>query len=90
MAASGVPQRSIDHAESAMEFAIEMIDTLNQWNKETGNDLQVRIGINTGPVVAGVIGSSKFAYDLWGDSVNVAYRMESTGVPNRIQGNKKR
>jgi len=62
--ASGVPEYRIGHAEAMLEFAIDMLEIVNLYNKKTGRDLQLRIGINTGPVVAGVIGKQKYCYDL--------------------------
>lgn len=85
MAAVGVPERLVDHAHKAVEFAIEMLQILDQFNRDTENELKIRIGINSGSVVAGVIGVVKMQYDIWGDAVNVASRMESSGVENRIQ-----
>eukprot|EP01116_Phalansterium_solitarium_P017031 TRINITY_DN4101_c0_g1_i5.p1 TRINITY_DN4101_c0_g1~~TRINITY_DN4101_c0_g1_i5.p1 ORF type:complete len:1760 (+),score=718.95 TRINITY_DN4101_c0_g1_i5:237-5516(+) len=85
MVAGGLPERSLDHAQRMMEFAIDMLESLKDYNGVHGRDIQVRIGINCGPVVAGVIGRTKICYDLWGDAVNVASRMESSGVPGRIQ-----
>jgi guanylate cyclase len=85
MACAGVPVARPDHAEVIVDMALAMQEALQEHNREFGSNLQIRIGINTGPVVAGVIGLKKFIYDLWGDTVNLASRMESNCVPGRIQ-----
>ena len=84
MAVAGLPERAPDHAERVVKFAIRMFESVKAYNEAHGTDLNIRVGINSGPVVAGVIGTSKFIYDLWGDAVNTASRMESHGVPGRI------
>ena len=84
MVAAGVPDKRSDHADAIVAFAFEMQETLTLFNLETGRDLRLRIGINSGPVTAGVIGRHRFLYDLWGDSVNTAARMESHGLPDEI------
>jgi class 3 adenylate cyclase len=85
MVAAGLPDVRADHAEAIARMALGMRDELERVNRLTGRSLRIRIGIHTGPVVAGVIGKRKFIYDLWGDTVNTASRMESSGVPQEIQ-----
>ena len=84
--AGGLPVRRDDHAEAIAEMALEMQREIARFHWSNGEPLQLRVGINTGgPVVAAVIGIKKFAYDVWGDTVNIASRMESQGVPGKIQ-----
>jgi class 3 adenylate cyclase len=85
MVAGGLPERRPDHAQAVAEMALAIRDEVARHTDPSGQPLQVRIGIDTGPVVAGVIGRDKFIYDLWGDTVNTASRMESHGVPGCIQ-----
>lgn len=85
MVVGGIPLVRSDHAAAIASLALEMQVALAQFNTERHQGFELRIGINTGPVVAGVIGRRKFAYDLWGDTVNVASRMESHGLPGKIQ-----
>jgi class 3 adenylate cyclase len=85
MVASGLPEARSDHAEAVADMALGMRSALKDLQKETPFDLEIRIGICTGPLIAGVIGKKKFIYDLWGDTVNVASRMESHGSPGQIQ-----
>ncbi|MBS1657688.1 MAG: adenylate/guanylate cyclase domain-containing protein [Bacteroidetes bacterium] len=84
MVASGVPRKRADHATALVNMAVEMRDLVSQHDFR-GRRLAFRIGINSGPVVAGVIGRKKFIYDLWGDAVNTASRMESQGSAGMIQ-----
>ncbi|EFC36483.1 predicted protein [Naegleria gruberi] len=77
--------KSSDHPERMLKFAISVYSFLRDFNIKFGKEVNLRIGMHTGPCVGGVIGTKKFAYDLWGDTINTASRMESTGVPGRIQ-----
>ncbi|MGU7771724.1 adenylate/guanylate cyclase domain-containing protein [Burkholderia sp. MR1-5-21] len=85
MAAAGLPVPTADHAVRAAHMALEMMDAVARFDSRTGHTLKLRIGLNSGAVVAGVIGKQKFIYDLWGDAVNIASRMESCGVAGRVQ-----
>lgn len=85
MAAAGVPTPRADHARAMALMALDMLDTMRSETEIGRLGLELRVGINSGPVVAGVIGRKRFSYDLWGDAVNTASRMESQGTPGRVQ-----
>ncbi|MBI5609350.1 MAG: adenylate/guanylate cyclase domain-containing protein [Deltaproteobacteria bacterium] len=85
MAVAGLPQPNDRHADAAAAMALEMLAVVRDLAQSTGENLDLRVGLNSGPVVAGVIGRRKFIYDLWGDAVNMASRMESHGVAGAVQ-----
>ena len=85
MVVGGLPTPRWDHAEAIADMALDMQNIIGQFRLKGNEPLQMRTGINTGPVEAGVIGTKKFTYDLWGDTVNTANRMESHGVAGKIQ-----
>jgi adenylate cyclase len=80
-----LPTARSDHAQALAHLALEMRDAASEWRDPHGLPVPVRIGISSGPVVAGVVGTRKFFYDVWGDAVNVAARMETTGAAGKIQ-----
>ncbi|WP_432473955.1 adenylate/guanylate cyclase domain-containing protein [Amphritea sp. HPY] len=85
MVVAGLPVTRDDHAAVIADMALDMLVAIEEFNCRHGTHLSIRIGVNSGPVVAGVIGTRKFIYDVWGEAVNVAARMESHGLKNRIQ-----
>jgi adenylate cyclase len=85
MVVAGAPEPSSDHVARAAELALDMLEAAHRHTDSSGRRLELRVGIDCGPVIAGVIGLKKFTYDVWGDPVNTASRMESHGVPGRIQ-----
>lgn len=85
MAVSGAPEARPDHAKVGLVVALQMLDEVDQWRRANNVPLEVRIGMASGPVVGGVIGDKRILFDLWGDTVNAAARMESTGIAGRVQ-----
>jgi len=85
MVAGGVPEPHDDHAGAIADMALAMLDTADREARQSDDGLQIRIGIHSGPVIAGVIGTQKFVYDIWGDTVNLASRLESHGTPGKIK-----
>jgi class 3 adenylate cyclase len=84
MVAGGVPEARTDHAVAVAEMALAMLEEVETAGRAVGQPLRLRIGLNTGPLIAGVLGTHKFVYDVWGDTVNTAKRMESHGAPGRV------
>jgi class 3 adenylate cyclase len=84
MVAGGLPEARTDHAVAVAEMALAMLDAVETAGGTFGQPLQLRIGLNTGALIAGVLGTHKFVYDVWGDTVNTAKRMESYGLPGRV------
>jgi guanylate cyclase len=84
MVVAGLPHPIPEPAVAMTRMGLAMLDAIDAYARRTGHDLTIRIGIHTGSVVAGVIGRKKFIYDLWGDTVNTASRMESHGLPGRL------
>jgi adenylate cyclase len=85
MVAGGLPEEQPDHALAVADMALGMIEAVRQIGAQFGENLEARIGIHSGEVVAGIIGQHRFIYDVWGDTVNTASRLESSGLPNRVQ-----
>ena len=85
MVVGGLPTPRADHAEAIADMALDIKEIIGNFKRQNGEPLSMRIGIHTGPVVAGIIGKKKFSYDLWGDTVNTASRMESHSINGQIQ-----
>jgi class 3 adenylate cyclase len=85
MAVCGLPEAYPDHTDRMLAMALRLMQIAREFSDARGPRIRLRIGMNAGPVVAGVIGRNKFIYDLWGDAVNLASRMESYGLPDTIQ-----
>lgn len=89
MVAAGVPDRYDNTCEETVKFAFQVLQRLEEFNRRNNLNIRIRIGINNGRIVAGVIGRTKFIYDLWGEPVNLAWRLQSSGIPNRIHVSEK-
>ena len=84
LAVAGVPEPRADHADAAAELALRMTETATALAPELGAEYRLRVGLHSGPVLAGVIGRRKFSYDVWGDTVNVASRLQQLSAPGEI------
>ena len=84
MVVAGLTSEEMEHAAILFKFGQELIKISSNYNDHNGNPITLRIGINSGPAVSGVIGKSKFSFDIWGDTINTAARLESYGSPGRI------
>ena len=84
MAVAGAPLKQDNHAERAALFALDVAEMMHEYRTQAGGQIEIRIGLHSGSVVAGIIGENKLAYDLWGDAVNTASRMESDGETGKI------
>ncbi len=85
MVVGGLPEPHVEHAERVAQFALDMLEVVREYREKNDYPLELRVGISSGDAVAGVIGKKKFVYDLWGSNVNTASRMESHGLPGRVQ-----
>ena len=85
MAVCCLPYANAEHADLVAALSLKMTEQLQLFNRQNGTHLKMRVGAHSGAVVAGVVGSNKFIYDLWGETVNMVSRMESTGIPDQIQ-----
>ena len=84
MAVAGVPTPRLNHARAATKLALDMIEVTGRLHSRLPVRFSIRVGLHSGPVMAGVIGTRRFAYDVWGDTVNIAARMEAASQPNRV------
>ena len=84
MVVAGLPEARADHAQILVDMSAKFIEIASEYHDHEGNPIQIRIGIHSGPAVSGVIGKSKFAFDVWGDTINTAARLESNGEPGKI------
>ncbi len=85
MAVAGIPPLTRNHVDRSMEFSLAALECMESINVVNGTNLQLKIGMHTGPVVAGIVGQTRYTFDLWGETVNLASRMETLGVPGKIQ-----
>lgn len=85
LVAGGMPSSQPGHVEAIADLALAMQEEIGRFNGQYNSSIRIRIGVNTGPVIAGVIGRKKFAYDIWGETVNLTFRLETTGEPGKIQ-----